>query len=71
LDRALSPGRIKDLIADRDPDDVRRALATVRAARPADVLAFFRRALGERVGAEPVPERRAIAPLNPITEEPY
>lgn len=71
LDRGLSPGRIKDLIGDRDPDDVRRALAAVRATRPADVLAFFRRALGERVTAEPLRERRAVAPLNPITEEPY
>ena len=71
LDRSLSPGRIKDLIADHDRDDVRRALAAVRATRPTDVLAFFRRALGERVTAEPVVERRAITPLNPITEEPY
>lgn len=71
LDRSVSPARIKDVIAERDPDDVRRALAAVRATRPTDVFAYFRRALGERVGAEPVLERRAIAPLNPITEEPY
>jgi DNA helicase HerA-like ATPase len=71
LDRGLAPSRIKDLIADHEPDDVRRALAAVRAARPADVLAFFRRALGQRVPAEPPVERRAIAPLNPISEEPY
>jgi hypothetical protein len=71
LDRGIAPARIKDLIVDHDPDDVRRALAAVRAARPADVLAFFRRALGQRVPAEPAVERRAIAPLNPISEEPY
>jgi DNA helicase HerA-like ATPase len=71
LDRGLAPSRIKDLIVDHEPDDVRRALAAVRAARPADVLAFFRRALGQRVPAEPPVERRAIAPLNPISEEPY
>ena len=71
LDRSIPPGRIKDLIADREEDDVRRALAAVRTNRPTDVLAFFRRVLGERLRAEPVMERRAIAPLNPITEEPY
>jgi hypothetical protein len=71
LDRGLSPARIRDTIAGRDPDDVRRALAAVRHQRPADVLAFFRRMLGERVTREPALERRTIAPLNPITEEPY
>ncbi len=71
LDRGIPPGRIKDLIADREEDDARRALAAVRTNRPTDVLAFFRRVLGERLSAEPVIERRAIAPLNPITEEPY
>ena len=71
LDRSIAPGRIKDLIAERDEEDVRRALAAVRTNRPADVLAFFRRALGERLSAEPVVERRGIAPLNPISEEPY
>ena len=70
-DRSLAPSRIKDLIAGREPDDVRRALAQVRHARPADVLGAFRRALGERVSAEAAVERRTVAPLNPITEEPY
>ena len=71
LDRGLPPQRVKDLIAGRDPDDVRRALASVRHTRPSDVLTAFRRALGERVSAEPAVERRTVAPLNPITEEPY
>jgi hypothetical protein len=62
---------VKDLIADRDPDDVRRALAVVRHTRPGDVLATFRRALGERITAQPAIERRTVAPLNPISEEPY
>jgi hypothetical protein len=71
LDHGQSPARIKDLIADRDPDDVRRALAAVRHARPADPFAFFRRTLGERVATEPARERHTVAPLNPISEEPY
>jgi hypothetical protein len=70
-DRHLAAARVKDLIADRDPDDVRRALAVVRHTRPGDVLATFRRALGERITAQPAIERRTVAPLNPISEEPY
>jgi hypothetical protein len=71
LDRSLSPARVKDVIAERDETDVRRALAAVRRTRPTDVFAFFRRALGERVASGASVERRAVPPLNPISEDPY
>ncbi|HEX9611512.1 MAG TPA: hypothetical protein VF978_06460, partial [Gemmatimonadales bacterium] len=71
LDRGVRPNQVKDLIADRAEDDVRRALAAVRQQRPADVLAAFRKALGGRVAADAPRERRAVPPLNPIPDEPY
>src|SRR5436309_1761602 len=75
LDRRVRPNQIKDLLAERDPDDVRRALAAVRRTRPDDVLAYFRKVLGARVVAEAPPaaprEHRAVQPLNPISDEPY
>ena len=71
LDRAIRPNVVKDLVADRDPDDVRRALAATRRARPADPLAYFRKALGSRVASDAPRERRGVPPLKPISEEPY
>src|SRR6267378_8623751 len=52
LDRRVRPNQVKDLIAEREQDDVRRALAAVRRTRPDDVLAYFRKVLGARVDAE-------------------
>ncbi len=71
LDRRIRPNQVKDLIADRTEEDVRRALAAVRQKRPDDVLAFFRKALGGRVAPDVPRERRAVPPLNPISDEPY
>jgi len=71
LDRGVRPNLVKDLIADREEEDVRRALAAVRRARPDDVLGYFRTALGGRVRAEAPRARAGIPPLNPISEEPY
>jgi hypothetical protein len=71
LDRGVRPNQVKDLIADRAEDDVRRALAAVRQQRPADILVAFRKALGGRVAADAPRERRAVPPLNPISDEPY
>ena len=73
LDRRVRPNLVKDLIADRDPDDVRRALAAVRHTRPDDALRYFRKVLGSRVSSEaPEPrEHHAVPPLNPISDEPY
>jgi hypothetical protein len=71
LDRGIRPNQVKDLIADRTEEDVRRALAAVRQKRPEDVLASFRKALGGRVAPDAPRERRAVPPLNPISDEPY
>ncbi len=71
LDPRVRPNQVKDLIAGHEEVDVRRALATVRRERPADVLAMFRRRLGVRVGSEPARERSPVQPLGPIAEEPY
>ncbi|MDP3909955.1 MAG: hypothetical protein Q8Q14_06160 [Gemmatimonadales bacterium] len=71
LDRRIRPNQVKDLIAERDEDDVRRALAAVRRTRPDDVLAYFRKVLGGRVSTDIPRERTAVPPLNPIADEPY
>jgi DNA helicase HerA-like ATPase len=71
LDRRIRPNQVKDLIADRTEEDVRRALAAVRQKRPDDVLASFRKALGGRVAPDAPRERRVVPPLNPISDEPY
>jgi hypothetical protein len=73
LDRRVRPNQVKDLIADRAEDDVRRALAAARQQRPppGDVLGVFRKSLGGRVAAEVPHERQVVPPLNPISDEPY
>jgi len=59
------------LITDRTAEDVRRALAGVRRARPEDALAYFRKALGTRIAPAAPRPRHVVPPLNPISEEPY
>src|SRR3989454_4704187 len=71
LDRRIRPNQVKDVIADRRAEDVRGALAAVRRARPEDVLAYFRKALGTRVAPTAPRPRQVVPPLNPISEEPY
>jgi hypothetical protein len=71
LDRRVRANQVTELIADRMPEDVRRALAAVRRARPADALSYFRKALGARVVAEPARAREGVTPLSPISDEPY
>jgi hypothetical protein len=71
LDVRVRPNQVKDLIADRPADDVRRAIARTRQARPAEPLAYFRKLLGSRVAPAEAPVREPVPPLNPISEEPY
>jgi DNA helicase HerA-like ATPase len=71
LDARVRPNVVKDLIADRREDDVRRALALTRQARPQDGFAHFKKLLGARVAATPVPVRESVPPLSPISDEPY
>ncbi|HYL55997.1 MAG TPA: hypothetical protein VEU73_10540 [Gemmatimonadales bacterium] len=71
FDTRVRPNLVKDLIADRREEDVRRALALTRQARPHDAFAHFKRLLGARVPAAPMPVRESVPPLNPISDEPY
>lgn len=71
LDRRVAAGTVRDLIADRDQDDVRRALLATRRAQPDDVVSFFRARLGPRVARE---RRDQVAPgVRPLPslEDPY
>ena len=71
LDRRVRPNLVKDLIADRREEDVRRALAHTRQARPQDALAHFKKQLGGRVAPAPATQRESVQPLNSISDEPY
>jgi DNA helicase HerA-like ATPase len=73
LDRRVSPQRVRDLIADRREDDVRRALLATRRARPDDGLAYFAARLGPVVRRERVVAEAAGPGLTPIraVEDPY
>jgi uncharacterized protein len=71
LDRRIRSNQVKDLIADRRPEDVRRAVAAVRREQPADPLAHLRRALGGRVAPSPPPLRESVPPPSPISDDPY
>jgi uncharacterized protein len=71
LDARIRPNLVKDLIADRGEEDVRRALALTRQARPHDAFVHFKKLLGARVSAAPVPVRESVPPLHPISDEPY
>lgn len=71
LDRRISPVRVKDAMADRREEDVRRALLATRRARPVDVLSYFTASLGQAVPREPVGRTaNASIPLKTV-EDPY
>jgi hypothetical protein len=73
LDRRVPAQRVRDLIADRREDEVRRALLATRRARPDDVFAFFAARLGPAVRRERIPPEGpspAAVPLR-VVEDPY
>ena len=70
LDRRIATDTIRDLVAGRREEDVRRALSATRRERPADVEAYFRACLGRRVGGEVVGARRGIPALR-RGDDPY
>lgn len=71
LDRRVPPARVKDAIAGRAVDDVRRALLATRRTRPDDVWGYFTAALGRSVPRERVGRAAgATAPLRSV-EDPY
>jgi len=71
LDRRVAAATVRDLIADRDQDDVRRALLATRRAQADDPVSFFRARLGPRVARERRdPVAPGVRPL-PSLEDPY
>ncbi len=71
LDRSIAPNTVKDAIADRAEDDVRRALLATRRTAPDNVLRFFIAALGPRV--ERLSVERVMSGPVPLSsvEDPY
>jgi hypothetical protein len=71
LSRSIAADSVRALVEGRREDDVRRALAATRRARPDDPLAFFRAALGRRVeGERPAAGRRPV-PVVALPDDPY
>ena len=71
LDRRIAGTRVKDAIAGRREDDVRRALLATRRSRPDDPMAYFLAALGPTVARERIAPRGAPStPLRSV-EDPY
>jgi len=60
LDRRIAVDAIRDLVAGRREDDVRRALSATRRERPADAEAYFKACLGRRIAPELALPRRGI-----------
>jgi hypothetical protein len=71
LARGISADAVRGLVEGRREDDVRRALAATRRARPDDPLAFFRAALGRRVEGERPPGARRPVPVVALPDDPY
>ncbi len=63
LDRRISVDDVRARVEGRRDDDVRRALAATRRARPEEPMAYFVAALGRRVQAEVVQQRRPVTPI--------
>jgi len=70
LDPSIGVERVRAVVDGRREDDVRRALARTRQARPDDVLAWFTAALGRRVEPERAGRRATVTRLRD-TADPY
>jgi hypothetical protein len=57
MDRRVRADAVAALVEGRREDDVRRALAATRRARPDEPMAYFAKALGRKVHAEAQPQR--------------
>ncbi len=60
MDSTLSTEEIRDLVAGRRAEDVRRSLHATQRSRPDDPMAYFRACLGRAVVAESRDMRRGI-----------
>ena len=71
LDRRIVPGKVKEIMAGHQGDDIRRALLATMRARPDDVVAFFSATLGHPVSRDRV-ERASGSPTRlKSVEDPY
>jgi DNA helicase HerA-like ATPase len=71
LDRRISTATVRDLIAGRRDDDVRRALLVTRRTRPDDVLGYFSAALGPEVARREIEGGRGTSGRLRAVEDPY
>ncbi len=71
LDRRVMAAKIKDLIAGRREDDVRRALLATKRVRPDDVTAYFMASLGPAVRATRTEQPAATGAQLRTVEDPY
>lgn len=71
LDRRISAATVRELIADRREDDVRRALLVTRRSRPEDVLGYFSASLGPEVPRREVGARDGTSGRLRAVEDPY
>jgi len=71
LDRRISTAMVRDLIAGRRDDDVRRALLVTRRTRPEDVLGYFSAALGPEVARREIEGVRGTSGRLRAVEDPY
>ena len=60
MDRRIRADAVAALVEGRREDDVRRALAATRRARPDEPMAYFAKALGRKVQAEAQPPRAGV-----------
>jgi hypothetical protein len=71
MDKRIAPARIRDCIAGRREDDVRRALLATARTRPDDVEGYFTASLGPAVRREAAGrDQDATTPLRSV-EDPY
>ena len=71
MDKRIPPARIRDCIAGRREDDVRRALLATARTRPDDVEGYFTASLGPAVRREAAGrDQDATTPLRSV-EDPY
>ncbi len=71
MDKRIAPARIRDCIAGRREDDVRRALLATARTRPDDVEGYFTASLGPAVRREVAGrDQDATTPLRSV-EDPY
>ncbi len=71
LDPRTPLNRVKDLCADREPDEVLAALHEAERHEPRDVLAFFQSRLRKKIRTERVQAAEEAGRPVPVPEDPY